>query len=54
MVIVPTTGAALKPQQGVDYGEKTIVWISDEVYEDMGKPKFVTVTIEPGDHLNSG
>lgn len=31
-----------------------IVTLSDERWQDMGAPKVITVTIEPGDRLNDG
>lgn len=32
----------------------TLVTIPFEKYDDMGKPDVITVTVQPGDHLNDG
>jgi hypothetical protein len=33
-------------------GRKHVVSLDHDVWEDMGKPETITVTIEPGDLLN--
>lgn len=30
----------------------TTVYVNDDDYHDMGRPDTITLTIEPGDHLN--
>lgn len=39
------------PDEGEEF-RSHIVSLDPEVYEDMGRPEVITVTIEPGDLLN--
>lgn len=36
-----------------DNGTVRILVLAREDWEDMGQPETITITIEPGDHLNS-